>query len=153
MATQHTVKSYEQELNLLSRKVTEMGGLVETQITGAIDALVQRDTELADEVIRRDDLVDRLEDEVDQLAIRIRATRQPVAVDLRVIVMALKISNDLERMGDYAVNIAKRSIRLQSQTPMRHERVACDPPSRNESSRTGPRKASKSDAARLPSIQ
>ena len=119
MATRHTVKSYEQELNLLSRKVTEMGGLVEMQITGAIDALVQRDTELADEVIHRDDLVDRLEDDVDQLAIRILATRQPVAVDLRVIVMALKISNDLERIGDYAVNMARRCYRLVEVPPVK----------------------------------
>ncbi len=112
MATQHTVKAYEQELNRLSRKITEMGGLVEAQISGAIDALVQRNSELADEVIRRDDDVDRMEEEIDQLAIRILATRQPVAVDLRLIVMALKISNDLERIGDYAVNMAKRCYQL-----------------------------------------
>jgi phosphate transport system protein len=119
MPTQHTVKSYDQELNLLARRITEMGGLVETQISAAVDALVQRNTELADEVIRRDDDVDRLEEEIDQLAIRILATRQPVAVDLRLIVMALKISNDLERIGDYAVNMARRCYQLVEQPAVR----------------------------------
>jgi phosphate transport system protein len=80
-----------------------------------LHALVERDVELAARVIQRDEGVDRLEEEVDQDVIRILATRQPMAIDLRVIAMALKISNDLERTGDYAVSIAKRAQRLADQ--------------------------------------
>ncbi len=108
MPTGHIVKSYDQELNLLTRRITEMGGLVETQISTAVDALVRRDVELAQGVIDRDRRVNALEEQIDEFAIRLLATRAPVALDLRMITMALKISNDLERMSDYAVNMARR---------------------------------------------
>jgi phosphate transport system protein len=119
MATQHIVKSYDQEITLLTRKVLEMGGLVEHQIAKAIDALVKRSVEDAAKVIEFDDQIDRMEEEIDQHAIRLLATRQPMAVDLRLITMTMKISNDLERIGDYATNIAKRCKRLAASPPIK----------------------------------
>jgi phosphate transport system protein len=119
MATSHIVKAYDQELNLLARRINEMGGLVESQISTAIDALVRRDVELAQAVIDGDRRVNALELEIDEMAIRLLATRQPVAVDLRMITMALKISNDLERMSDYAVNIARRCHVLAELPPVK----------------------------------
>jgi phosphate transport system protein len=108
----HTVRAFDEELAELTRKVVTMGGLVESQLAAAIDALLERDSEAADAVVRGDDRIDALENEIDQLAIRLLAIRQPLAVDLRVIAMALKVTNDLERMGDYAANIAKRVKRI-----------------------------------------
>ena len=123
MANDHTVKSYDQQLNLLTRKICEMGGLVEQQLASAIEALANRSIELAARVIEHDDRVDDLEEEIDTLAIRVLATRQPMAVDLRLIAMAMKISNDLERIGDYAVNIAKRVERLAKVPPVQSQYV------------------------------
>jgi phosphate transport system protein len=119
MATDHIVKSYDEHITLLTRKILEMGGLVEQQIAQAIQALVDRDVECANRVIERDDQVDLVEEEIDQFAIRLLATRQPMAGDLRLIAMAMKISNDLERMGDYATNIAKRCERLAKEPPVK----------------------------------
>jgi phosphate transport system protein len=119
MATEHIVKSYDQEITLLTRKVLEMGGLVEHQIAKAIDALVKRSVEDAAKVKAFDDQIDRMEEEIDQHAIRLLATRQPMAVDLRLITMAMKIANDLERIGDYATNIAKRCERLAASPPIK----------------------------------
>ena len=96
-----------------------MGGLVEQQIARAIEALVNRDVEQANRVIEHDDQIDLMEEEIDQFAIRLLATRQPMAVDLRLIAMAMKISNDLERIGDYATNIAKRCERLAKEPPVK----------------------------------
>lgn len=119
MVADHTVRSYDQEITLLIRKVLEMGGLVEDQIRRSVECLIARDAEAAKEVIERDDAVDALEEEIDQYAIRLLATRQPVAVDLRLIAMAMKISNDLERAGDYATGIASRCERLSEDRNLR----------------------------------
>jgi phosphate transport system protein len=119
MATDHIVKSYDEHITLLTRKILEMGGLVEQQIAQAIQALVDRDIERANRVIEHDDQIDLMEEEIDQFAIRLLATRQPMAGDLRLIAMAMKISNDLERMGDYATNIAKRCERLAKEPPVK----------------------------------
>jgi phosphate transport system protein len=119
MTTEHIVKSYDEHITLLTRKILEMGGLVEQQIAQAIQALVDRDVEQANRVIERDDQIDLMEEEIDQFAIRLLATRQPMASDLRLIAMAMKISNDLERMGDYATNIAKRCERLAKEPPVK----------------------------------
>ena len=119
MATDHIVRSYDQQIALLTRKILEMGGLVEQKIAGAIDALVNRSIEQADRVVEQDDQIARMAEEIDQLAIRLLATRQPMAVDLRLIAMAMKISNDLERIGDYATNIAKRCERLAHEPPVK----------------------------------
>jgi phosphate transport system protein len=119
MPSQHTVKAYDQELTALTSKILEMGGLVEHQISQAIEALRDRDVDKAMAAIELDDRIDRIEEEIDQYAIRLFATRQPMAVDLRLIAMAMKISNDLERIGDYASNIASRCERLNKSPPVK----------------------------------
>lgn len=115
----HTVRAFDEELEHLTRQIVQMGALVEKQVAEAIRALVERNSELATAVITRDDAVDELEEAIDQEAIRILATRQPMAIDLRMVAMALKISNDLERTSDYAVNIARRVQRLIDQLPLK----------------------------------
>ncbi|HWL69853.1 MAG TPA: phosphate signaling complex protein PhoU [Geminicoccus sp.] len=115
----HLVRAYDDDIEQITRLITEMGAIVEQQVAFATQALAEGDEHAARTVIDRDPQVDALEERLDQTAIRVLAIRQPMAIDLRIIAMALKISNDLERMGDYAVNIAKRVIRLQSQTRIR----------------------------------
>ncbi len=119
MAAEHTVKAYDEELDRMDNAILEMGGIVEQQLADSIVALVRRDDDLASRVITEDRRVDALEAEIDQLAVRILALRQPVAVDLRVITASLKVASDLERMGDYAANVAKRSIAIQDIDPIR----------------------------------
>jgi len=116
MAAEHIIKSYDEELERLNKMIVEMGGLAESQLALAIEAVSERNSELAVRVIEGDDQVDQLEHDLDNLAIRLLALRQPMARDLREIVAALKIGSDLERICDYAVNVAKRSIAL-AQTP------------------------------------
>ena len=111
-APEHLVKSYDQELKRLGNLITEMGGIVESQVADAATAIMQRDAEIATRVVETDPKVDAIEHEVEQFVIRLLALRQPVAADLRNIVAALKITGDLERIGDYAANVAKRSIVL-----------------------------------------
>ena len=110
--TEHIVKSYEQELHRLRDLVTQMGGMVEAQLAAATDAVVNGDTSAATRAVDQDPAVDAIEREAEQFVIRLLALRQPVAGDLRQIVATLKITGDLERIGDYAANIAKRSIVL-----------------------------------------
>ena len=112
MPGDHIVKAYDTDLETLVNTIVEMGGLAETQVAGALVALTQRDLGAAERVIQSDPRLDALEETVDQMAVRLFALRQPMAIDLRLIAMSLKISNDLERIGDYAVNVAKRSRRL-----------------------------------------
>jgi phosphate transport system protein len=116
MASEHIARGYDEELHKLNNAIAEMGGLAESQLGLAIEAVAKRDTELAARVVEGDARVDQLERDVDNLAIRLFALRQPVARDLREIFAALKIASDLERIADYASNVAKRSIAL-SQTP------------------------------------
>jgi phosphate transport system protein len=92
--------------------LTQMGGIVETQVALAADAIMQRDAASATRAVEEDPKVDALEREVESFVIRLLALRQPVAGDLRQIVAALKITSDMERIGDYAANVAKRSIVL-----------------------------------------
>ena len=112
MAMEHTVRAYDDELARLKNILTRMGGLAENQLASAIQAVVKRDSELAVETMAADAKVDELEREVDNLAVRLIALRQPVASDLRTIVAALRISGDIERIGDYAANVAKRAVSL-----------------------------------------
>lgn len=119
MVSEHIVKSYDEELGKLSNIIVEMGGMAESQLAAAIDAVVKRDSDLAASVIEGDLKVDQLERELDNLAVRLLALRQPMARDLREIVSAMKIGSDLERICDYAANVAKRSIAL-SQSPATH---------------------------------
>jgi phosphate transport system protein len=111
-AAEHIVKSYEQELRQLGNLLTEMGGIVENQVAMASEAIVTRDSTVASKVVEEDPRVDAIERQVEQFVIRLLALRQPLAGDLRLIIAALKITGDLERMGDYASNVAKRSIVL-----------------------------------------
>ena len=116
---QHIVKAYGDELAQLDRSIVEMGGLTETQIESALRALVSRDPELARKVIDDDDKVDDLNYLVDEQAMRLLALRQPMALDLRTVVAALKISADLERIADYASNMARRSLALAEIAPVK----------------------------------
>lgn len=104
----HTVKAFDSEIGQLRGLVAEMGGLAEVAIRDAIIALVQHDEVLAAQVVAADARLDALEAEVDRLAVRTIALRAPMADDLRDVIAALKISGVIERIGDYAKNIAKR---------------------------------------------
>ena len=105
---EHTVKAFDEDITRLRGLIAEMGGIAEVAIGEAMDALVRGDEELAREVIARDKRVDAFEMEVDRLAIRILALRAPMADDLREVIVSLKIAGAIERIGDYAKNIAKR---------------------------------------------
>jgi len=104
----HTVKAFDSEIGQLRGLVAEMGGLAEVAIRDAIQALTNHDEELAGQVVAADAKLDALEAEVDRLAVRTIALRAPMADDLRDVIAALKISGVIERIGDYAKNIAKR---------------------------------------------
>ena len=107
--TEHIVKSFDEELEQLNEIVVRMGGLAEAQLADAIQAVSKRDGDLADRVIKGDRAIDELEQKLEQNAINLLARRQPMANDLRTVVAALKIASDVERIGDYAKNIAKRA--------------------------------------------
>src|SRR4051812_28078714 len=98
---EHIVRSYDEDLRKLRDLVSRMGGIAERQVADATLALVRFDTELATEVVARDAQLDALEREIEAYAIRLLALRQPMAEDLRLIVAAMKVSHDLERIGDY----------------------------------------------------
>ena len=108
----HLIRSFDQELRRLRDMLTEMGGIVENQVALAAVAILDRDSTSASRVVEEDLRVDALEREVEQFVIRMLALRQPMAGDLRQAVAALKMTVDLERIGDYAANVAKRSIVL-----------------------------------------
>ncbi len=106
MATKHIVRSYDEDLDLLRSKLSEMGREVEDQLIKANDALLNGDNGLAELIIVSDEKVNLLQQEVEDLGVRILATRQPVAQDLRSVISGLKIASELERIADYAANIA-----------------------------------------------
>ncbi len=116
MVKTHIDKTYEAELTALREQLLEMGGLVEAAIAASVRAIIERDGALAEQVVRRDRVVNRMEVDIDGACRRLLALRQPAASDLRFITTALKIVTDLERMGDLAVNIARRAVDL-SQAP------------------------------------
>ena len=115
--SEHIVKSYDEDLSQLNTMLAQMGGLVEQQLDDAIDALTRRDTALADRVIQNDDRVDALEHQIEERAILTIARRQPVARDLREIMVAIRDASDLERIGDLAKNTAKRTHAMSDQLP------------------------------------
>lgn len=117
MTDHHTLKAFDTDLQDLARMVAEMGGLAEKEVADAVDALARRDTGLAQRVTAADMQIDALQHEIEEKAVLTIARRQPMAVDLREIVSALRISNDLERIGDLAKNIAKRVIALNGEFP------------------------------------
>ncbi len=113
----HTVRAYDDDLAQLKTMLAQMGGLVEQQLDDAIDALSRRDTVLADRVIQHDDKVDALEHQIEEKAILTIAKRQPMARDLREIMVAIRVSSDLERIGDLAKNTAKRTHAMSEPLP------------------------------------
>ena len=114
----HTVKSFDEDIAQLRAVITRMGGLCESQIAESVDALMSRNAEAAQIIIENDKRLDALEAEAEALAVRIIALRAPLADDLREIVSALKIAGVLERIGDYAKNIAKRSAVIAQSQPV-----------------------------------
>jgi phosphate transport system protein len=116
--TEHIVTAYDLELEALGRSIAEMGGIAEKMLSDAMDALSSMDVELARTVVAADPRLDALQREVEDAAVMTIARRQPMAVDLRAIVAAIRVSGDLERVGDLAKNIAKRAIKLGAEPRM-----------------------------------
>ncbi len=109
---EHTVKAYDRELDTLERLIDEMGGNAEKMVSEAVDALANADTVLAHQVVAADPRLDALQREIEDLAVMTIARRQPVAVDLRELIGVIRVAGDLERVGDLAKNIAKRTIKI-----------------------------------------
>jgi phosphate transport system protein len=118
-AREHTDQHYESELRELNLKLLEMGGFVEKQIANAITALVERDDDLAQLTIERDHAANKMDVEIDELCLRLLALHQPAGRDLRLITTALKITTDLERIGDMAVNICERAVELNQEPQLK----------------------------------
>jgi phosphate transport system protein len=116
---QHTDRGYETQLGKLRSYLLEMGGLVEDQIAQAIRSLTERDPVLAHATVERDHTVNRLDVEIDELSMKLIALHQPAGRDLRLITTALKITTDLERIGDLATHIAERAIELAAEPPVK----------------------------------
>jgi phosphate transport system protein len=119
MPAQHTDKKYGEDLKKLREDILTMGGLVEDQIQKAVSSLVERDSALAETIIERDHEVNRLDVEIDDVCLRLLALHQPAARDLRFITTALKITTDLERIGDMAVNICERALELNEEPQLK----------------------------------
>jgi phosphate transport system protein len=111
----HTVKAYDRELDTLARLIAEMGGIAEKMVIDAVDALANADTALAHQVVATDSRLDTLQREIEELTVLTIARRQPVAVDLRELIVAIRVAGDLERIGDLAKNIAKRTVKVGSE--------------------------------------
>ena len=116
MISEHTVKAFDEDITRLRGLITEMGGLAETALEGALDALIRGDEVLAERIVADDRKLDALESEVDRLAVKIIALRAPMADDLREVIAALKIAGVVERIGDYPKNIPKRVGRIEGRT-------------------------------------
>ena len=110
MAGEHTLKRFDEELEKLNATINEMGGLTESQFAKALTAVRERDSQTAEEVISEDPRVDALDQAVQEQTVQLLALRQPMAVDLRVVLSSIKIAAALERIADYAKNTAKRGI-------------------------------------------
>ncbi|MEO0486352.1 MAG: phosphate signaling complex protein PhoU [Pseudomonadota bacterium] len=118
MNEQHIASAFDRDLESLQAAVMRMGGLVETSILESARALSTRDTELAEQVRAADAAIDDLEDQINEQAARIIAMRQPVSSDLRIVLAVMKVSGNLERIADYAKNIAKRTSVLSDTGPI-----------------------------------
>ncbi|HEV2562256.1 MAG TPA: phosphate signaling complex protein PhoU [Rhizomicrobium sp.] len=117
--TDHIVKAFTEQLEALASAVAQMGGLAEAQLADAVEAIAKRDTKLADAAIAGDPRIDQLQQQIENQALRLLALRQPMAVDLRETLAAIKIASELERIGDLAKNIAKRALVLNREPPIR----------------------------------
>ena len=118
-SNEHIVKSYDEELKRLTGEIQRMGELALAQLEAAIDAVMQRDGDAAMRVVQDDADIDALEDEVSHDVMRLLALRQPMARDLREVLAALRIAAAVERIGDYAANVAKRSLVLNQSAPVK----------------------------------
>jgi phosphate transport system protein len=116
---EHTVRAYTEQLESLSASLAQMGGLAEAQLADAVEAIGRRDTALAEKAVGGDARIDAIQQEIEDRAMKLLAARQPVAVDLRETLAAIKIASELERIGDLAKNIAKRAIVLNREQPIR----------------------------------
>jgi len=116
--SEHIVKSFDTELARLTRELQRMGELALVQLDAAIDAVVERDSDAARRVVNDDARIDALEHEISHDVIRLLALRQPMARDLREVLAGLRIATDIERIGDYAANVAKRSLVLNQSAPV-----------------------------------
>lgn len=116
---EHTDKRYEEELKKLREEILYMGGMVEDQILKSIKSLVERDSKLAELIIERDHEVNRLDVDIDDICVRLLALHQPAGRDLRFITTGLKITTDLERIGDMAVNICERALELNQEPQLK----------------------------------
>jgi phosphate transport system protein len=114
----HIVKSYDRDLENMGRRISEMGGLAEKMLADSMDALTNLDSDLAHRVIAADHRLDTLHREIEESAVLTIARRQPLAVDLRECIAAIRISGDIERIGDLAKNIAKRTLKIVSESPV-----------------------------------
>ena len=110
--SEHTVKAYDAELDLIGAKIAEMGGIAEKMLVDAMDALSRLDMELAERVVISDPRLDALQREIEDQVVQTIARRQPMAVDLRELMASIHIAGDLERVGDLAKNIAKRAMKV-----------------------------------------
>ena len=119
IVSDHTARVFDTDLSRLTQMVARMGGLAQRQVTDAIDALARRDIALAQQAIAADAAVDELQRQIEQKAVETIALRQPMAVDLRALVAMLRISNDLERIGDLSKNIGKRVIAMNGEHSQR----------------------------------
>src|ERR1700744_4861946 len=117
--TDHTVKSFTEQLETLSALVAQMGGLAEAQLAAAIEAIARRDSQAAESAVGGDARIDAMQQEIEDRALKLLALRQPMAVDLRDTLAAIKIAGELERIGDLAKNIAKRALVLNREPPIR----------------------------------
>ena len=117
--SEHIVKAFTEQLELLANTVAQMGGLAEAQFANAIEAIAKRDGKLAEAAIGSDERVDRIQQTIEEQALKLLALRQPMAVDLRATLAAIKIANELERIGDLAKNIGKRALVLNREPPIR----------------------------------
>ena len=117
--TDHTVKSFGEQLEALSALVAQMGGLAEAQFAAAIEAIARRDSVAAERAVSGDARIDEIQQEIEDRALKLLALRQPMAVDLRETLAAVKTAAELERIGDLAKNIAKRAMVLNREPPIR----------------------------------
>jgi phosphate transport system protein len=117
--SEHIVKAFTEQLEGLANTVAQMGGLAEAQFANAIEAIAKRDGKLAEAAIGSDERVDRIQQTIEEQALKLLALRQPMAVDLRATLAAIKIANELERIGDLAKNIGKRALVLNREPPIR----------------------------------
>jgi phosphate transport system protein len=117
--SEHTVKAFSEKLEALSAAIAQMGGLAEAQFANAVDAIARRDTKLAENAVGGDKRIDEMQLDIEDRALKLLALRQPMAVDLRETLAAIKTAAELERIGDLAKNIAKRALVLNREPPIR----------------------------------